>query len=200
MTTTEQAVEIARAYMAKDAHLADPQTAWGKCVIESEALASHLEAHDVIAYRVRITGANYPGREHWALLLPEVPGDEPEDVCDGILLDPTARQFGADLPHPYVSDMFTWLDDMAEGMVDALQVQLFTDDPNNLDIDVANYALWDVYARDDIEPGDLIYPWQDRPTNPRITAAIDRAAEVERLLARGTGLADLPGLLTPRAL
>ena len=74
---------------------------------------------------------NYPGREHWALLLPEVPGTDPEDVAEGIVLDPTARQFGAALPHPYAADLLTWLDDMAAGMCDELAVQVFAGDPDS---------------------------------------------------------------------
>lgn len=152
------AVDRAAEYIAGNG-MADPEKAWGRCVIESSHLASHLAAFDHPTWLVRITGANYPGREHWALILTD-DADAIDDMTEATVLDPTARQFGADLPHPYVRDLATWLDDMSEGMSDHLVVQVMPGDPNDLGISLDDHPVFEVWRREDIEPGPITYPWQ----------------------------------------
>jgi hypothetical protein len=118
----------------------DPMDALGKCLIDATGYAERHGWH-----LIRVTGRDYPGREHWAALCPDQ-----EHVRDA-----TMRQFDAAAPAPFTGPLEDWLDTMCELLVDGLDVEVYYDtdvqrDPNERD----------VWIRDDVEPGPMLRPWE----------------------------------------
>ena len=64
--------------------LADPETAWGRCVIETQRLVDYINAPkpDRPLRLIRATGQTYPGREHWAAVGQELPQGHVDDPVD----------------------------------------------------------------------------------------------------------------------
>lgn len=125
--------------------LTDPQTAWGQCLIQTQTLVERTPG----ALYIRITGLEYPGREHWAAFLPDP--DDPEG--NGKVIDLTARQFRANAPSPWEGDLYDWLDDACEWLQDGLAVELYDH------FQSASGACW-THIREEIEPGPITHPWQ----------------------------------------
>lgn len=118
----------------------DPKAALGMCLIDAKR---HAERHGW--HLIRVTGRDYPGREHWAALDPAT-----EQVRDA-----TLRQFDAAAPALFTGPMEDWLDLLCELLVDGLDFEVYYDtdvqrDPNERDF----------WIRDDIEPGPMLRPWE----------------------------------------
>ena len=130
--------------------LADPETAWGRCVIETQRLVDYINAPkpDRPLRLIRATGQTYPGREHWAAV-----GLDEEHPEDSPVVDVTLRQFLPDATIPWTGTLPDWYDEIVDGIRDHLDVAVH-DDPQDT-------PYWtDTYARDDFEPGDLQVPWR----------------------------------------
>lgn len=130
--------------------LTDPTTALGRCLIETLAYIGRMQAAgEVGAQYIRITGRDYPGREHWAVFIP-LEGDETQ----GRVVDLTARQFSASAASPWDGDINDWLDDACEWLQDGLDVAVFKHFTDS-------EALWeDTWIREDIVPGSMTRPWE----------------------------------------
>lgn len=155
----ERAVAAATALattIARDEGYADPQAAWGQCTIASDRLAETLAA--VPIWRIRVVGMNFPGREHWASIVPRASGAEGQyDVAafQGAVIDLTCRQFDPGAPVVFVGTLGDWLDNCCEWLVDGVLAEVHL--PGEGDAE----PVWrDFHVRDDIEPGPLVYPWQ----------------------------------------
>ncbi|GAB2734665.1 hypothetical protein [Nocardioides pakistanensis] len=137
--------------------LADPETAWGRCAIETGALATLLSRGGTDAYAMRVVGQNYHGREHWAVMVARDGLARPEDAA---VIDVTARQFDAGAQVPWVGSLTDWYDDVEDWINDWIRVEVYY--PHQTDgTYLTGDPLWsDEYGRDDHEPGDLVYPWQ----------------------------------------
>lgn len=142
---------------------ADPRTAFGQCLIASDRLIETLNG--VQTWCIRVIGVNYPGREHWAVVLPRwehADSDEPDVAAmTGTVVDMTCRQFSADAPSVFVGSVDDWLDDACEWLADGVMVEVY---PRWRESDPDHGVVWmDVHHRDDIEPADLVYPWERQP-------------------------------------
>jgi hypothetical protein len=125
---------------------ANPFTAYGYCLIDAQEFAEKTEGWGL----VRVTGLEYQGREHWAaIFLPH-----PENLGDCLVRDRTMRQFSADAKPFWKGTLDDWLDDMTELLVDNLMYEVYqfphSEEP----------FFRDHWIRDDIEPGQLVHPWQ----------------------------------------
>ena len=128
--------------------LTDPKQAWGRCLIESKIIAERFARKGTQVLYVRITGQNYPGREHWAVFIPAS-----DDETAGRVIDLTCRQFSAAAPAKFDGDLNDWLDDAVEWLRDDLVVEVYQNEQG--------VPLWgDVWSREDCLPGGLVYPWQ----------------------------------------
>lgn len=115
--------------------ISDPVQALGMCLVQSSGYAQH-HGHGL----VRVTGLEYPGREHWAVLV----GDIDEGA---MVIDLTARQFSLRVPARYEIDLDTWLDDACEWLGDGLRYEVYPS-PDTQSPPI--YA--DVWVREDIDP------------------------------------------------
>jgi len=122
-----------------------PQKALGMCMISS-AKVSEENGWGMI----RITGATYGGREHWASI------EVNEDLTDMKVVDHTLRQFREDAPYPFEGSDAEWLDLMCELIVDGLEYEIYLDHEPNLD--EPHYI--DYWSREEIEPGPMPRPWE----------------------------------------
>lgn len=142
--------------VANSTRLGNPETAWGRCVIESSGLARMLaNAYPGHAIgMIGVNGLNYPGREHWAVVL-DMDSEHPQVV------DLTARQFDADAAYPWQGDLFEWLDDCTEWLADHLSALAYRFNPDS-PMGVGDDWEWqETHVREDVEPGDPgPYPWQ----------------------------------------
>jgi hypothetical protein len=126
---------------------ANPFTAYGYCLIDSQAFALKTRGWGL----VRVTGLEYPGREHWAaIFMPD-----PRDLSDCLVRDRTMRQFSADAKPFWKGSLDAWLDDMTELLVDNVRYEIY-EHPKNTDPMFADH-----WIREDIEPGPLVYPWEE---------------------------------------
>lgn len=129
--------------------LTDPETAWGRCLIETKRFVDYTAAtHDLKL--IEVLGQTYPGRSHWAAIAfdEEHPEDSP-------VVDVTIRQFIYDADVPWIGTLVDWYDLVLDGLVDYINVAVY-DDPQ------AEPVWTDSYDREDLEPGANSYPW-DRP-------------------------------------
>lgn len=160
--------------------LTDPETAWGRCLIETTRLVQYATTHDLRLIEVK--GQNYPGRTHWAAIA--FNEDAPED---SVVVDVTLRQFIYEADVPWVGTLVDWYDLALDGLVDYIDVAVY-DDPQT-------EPYWtDSYDREDLEPGSNSYPW-DRPkpndvpeTPVEMTEPIDIDATAEMIAARSAAL------------
>jgi len=118
---------------------ADPMAALGMCLIEAK-LHSSKHAQGL----VRVTGRDYPGREHWASY----------DPATAQVTDLTLRQFSTKAPKSWRGTLDDWLDDMCEYLVDGLDYEIYQG--TNTDL---RPIVTDFWIRDDIEPGPMHRPW-----------------------------------------
>jgi hypothetical protein len=130
--------------------LTDPAVAWGRCLIESQQHVADTRDHGGTARYVRVTGLDYPGREHWAVLTPD-PGDDPDDPTAGTVTDLTARQFDPTAPAPWTGTLDDWLDDACEWLQDGLQYAVF----DHFGDETPVFA--DRWVREEITPGPLTF-------------------------------------------
>ena len=129
--------------------LHDPMTALGRCLIESQGLVESRRGRAAGAVYVRVTGAEHPGREHWAVLYPD-----DADATGGTVVDLTARQFDAAARSPWTGPLDDWLDDACEWLADGLHVEVRADFR-------ADATIWaDAWSREDVLPGPMARPWE----------------------------------------
>jgi len=118
----------------------DSLNALGMCLIEAK-LHSSKHAQGL----VRVTGREYPGREHWASY----------DPATGRVTDLTLQQFSLKAPKSWRGTLEDWLDDMCEYLVDGLDFEIYS--TTNTEAEPADRDFW---IRDDIEPGPMYRPWE----------------------------------------
>jgi hypothetical protein len=136
--------ELVERWCSDNTDLAVPSHAWGKCAIASGQLAEFLRSEGVEASQIRMTGLDYPRREHWAVWV------EAEEV----VIDVTARQFNPLVEFPLVRGLWEWGDEGCEWLVDGLRLDCF---PFHRVLDVE--PLWsEQHVREDIESGEMVYP------------------------------------------
>ena len=131
-------LEVLQDWCGKNPDCGDYNKAWGKCLVSSIDLATLLDEYAVVEF-IRVTGNEYTGREHWALLLD-----------DEFVVDATARQFRATDPFPIVKPLFDWLDDCCEWLVDGVDYAVFS---SHLDDEPRMIETW---IREDILPGEML--------------------------------------------
>lgn len=132
---------------------ANPFTAFGQCAIDAHEFSERTRGWGV----VRVTGLEFPGREHWAaIFLPDL-----ENLGGCLVRDRTMRQFSADAKAFWKGSLDDWLDDMTELLVDNLRYEIY-EHPKNTDPMFSDY-----WIRDDIEPGPLVYPWEFEGSDTR---------------------------------
>lgn len=125
----------------------DPLSAWGRCAIESHAFSAQHKWG-----LIRVTGLNFPGREHWGSL--KVVNEESLE-CQ--VRDGTLRQFSPTAVKLFLGDLDDWLDNCVELMGDDVRYEMFTTlgDPEPF--------YWDHWIREDLTPGSQPYrPWADK--------------------------------------
>lgn len=128
-------------------YLEDPLEALGQCLSLSSCFSA-LNGWGL----VRVTGMNYPKREHWASCRFAA-----DDLSDAVVRDGTIRQFSATVPALWEGGLDDWLDDLSELLNDHLLYEVYED---QLRLDA---VLVDSWVREDIEPGPMPpFPW--RPT------------------------------------
>lgn len=133
MTTERQ---IRRWASRRRRTLAQPDTAYGQCYIESTA----FEATHVGWLLIRTTGQNYPGREHWAV----IEWDEDLDPSVMRVVDLTARQFDATVDYPWIGTLLDWYDLVLDWQGDNINVEVHADAADDV-------VIWrDAYDREDI--------------------------------------------------
>lgn len=122
----------------------DPVEAMGMCAINSLEYSSSVAGWGL----VRVTGLEYPKREHWASLFPLS-----EDLSDAMVRDGTIRQFSTDVPALWKGSLDEWLDLMTELLVDGLAYECYRDTRNPVPF------FTDHWIREDVEPGSMTRPW-----------------------------------------
>jgi hypothetical protein len=168
--------------------LTDPETAWGRCLIETKRFVDYTAAtHDLKL--IEVLGQNYPGRSHWAAI--SFDEEHPEDSP---IVDVTLRQFIYDADIPWVGTLVDWYDLVLDGLVDYINVAVY-DDPQ------AEPIWTDSYDREDLEPGANSYPWDrpkpnDVPETPAEPEPLDIDATAEIAAARSDAL-DVPEKIEP---
>jgi len=123
-----------------------PVKALGMCMISS---VHYSKAHSWGL--IRVTGATYGHREHWASI------EVNEDLTDMRVVDHTLRQFNAFAPLPFDGTDADWLDLMCEYLVDGLEYEIYLTD--EADLDDPHYT--DHWSLEEIEPGPMPRPWED---------------------------------------
>jgi hypothetical protein len=128
--------------------IVDPWEAWGQCAIQSLELA-RKQGYGM----VRVTGLEYPRREHLACLT----GGWPEE--EGTVIDLTARQFSTKVPARYEVGLSTWLDDACEWLGDSVMCEVY------LGMDNWSEPVYrEAWVREDIDPDTFVREeaWQKR--------------------------------------
>jgi len=104
----------------------DPALVAGRCIAASnQVLSSISPPAGTAAQLVRVVVG---GLEHWAVAV--VPLDSADDPAWMLVGDPTIRQFGADLPHPYVAEVDCWVDALAGSQPGPGTVSVWLVDPD----------------------------------------------------------------------
>ena len=132
---TEHAVRFAR-----HRRLLNPDTAYGQCVIQTDALLDNVPS----AHAIRVTGLNYPGREHWAAV--EWSDDGDADPSEFTVVDLTARQFDATIAVPWIGTLADWLDLTVDWLADHVNVEVHRAATHDAPVWTEEYA-----SRDDVE-------------------------------------------------
>lgn len=120
----------------------DPAQALGMCAITSLEFSSQTAGWGL----VRVTGLEYPKREHWASLFTLA-----KDLSDAAVRDGTIRQFTNDQPALWKGGLDEWLDLMCELLVDGLAYECYGDTKNPTPF----YA--DHWVREDVLPGPMTF-------------------------------------------
>lgn len=83
----------------------DPATAQNKCSRVTETIVAEIDFSSLLpGLTAKFTGIQSPAGNHYAVLLSQE--GEPEE--NSVILDFTARQFGADAEFPLVMDCWKW--------------------------------------------------------------------------------------------
>jgi hypothetical protein len=104
--------------------IADPYKAFGQCLIQS---SEYAEKHKLGL--IRVTGYNYPGREHWAVY--EDIGEDPKgryfltEPEWGNVIDLTARQFVTTVPARYEDECLAWVESACGWLNDSLVYEIY---------------------------------------------------------------------------
>jgi len=118
----------------------DPAQALGMCAINSIEFSGSVAGWGL----VRVTGLEYPGREHWASLFTLA-----DDLSDAIVRDGTIRQFSAEQPALWKGSLDDWLDLMTELLADGLSYECYADVVNR------DPFYSDHWIREEVLPGPM---------------------------------------------
>ncbi len=123
----------------------DPAEALCKCLLQSSAYAKQHN-HGLI----RVTGYDFPGREHWAVYT-DIGEDETGRFIysytpSGTIIDLTARQFVTTVPARYEEEADEWLENACAWLGDSLRYEIYL--THDFQADPINTGNWIV----DIDP------------------------------------------------
>ena len=127
--------------------IANPEKAFGQCVWQSK-LYAEKNNHGLI----RVTGAEYRGREHWAVYT-DIGQDGNERFLyshslSGTIIDLTARQFDKTLPARYEDEASEWMEKASYWLGDNLYYEIRLTSDIQEEPEMAGY--WDVHEETDL--------------------------------------------------
>jgi len=136
--------------------IADPVKAFGQCLWQSKLYAKkHNQG------LIRITGADYGKREHWAIYTDI--GQEGDERflysygLSGVIIDLTARQFDKTLPARYEDEASEWMDKACLWLGDNLNYELYL--TSDFQAEPISWGYWEL-DNDGIElPRKMMGQW-----------------------------------------
>lgn len=150
--------------------LSDPAAASGRCLLETQARVAEIRDHGGMALYLQVTGLHYPGREHWAVLLP----DDPSEPTEGRVVDLTARQFDPAARSPWEGDLDDWLDDACEWLQDGLLYAIYDHFSDEEPI------MLDRWVREDVLPGPMLFRVGPVSLTEQVEQHLERTGAGER--------------------
>ncbi len=136
--------------------IGDPVKAFGQCVWQSKLYAEKYNQG-----LIRVTGAEFGGREHWAIYTDI--GQEGNERflqsygLSGTIIDLTARQFDKTLPARYEDEASQWMDNACRWLGDNLNYELYLTSDSQ-----AEPITWGTWELDDEEiklPREMMGEW-----------------------------------------
>lgn len=95
--------------------IADSSAALGQCLIQSKGYAKKNKLG-----LIRVTGYNYPRREHWAIY-----DGTSSTLGQGRVIDLTARQFVDTVPARYETECLEWVASACGWLNDSLTYEIY---------------------------------------------------------------------------
>ena len=120
--------------------IADPSKAFGQCLWQASLYAKKYNQG-----LIRVTGAEYYKREHWAIYT-DIGQDGNERFLyshglSGKIIDLTARQFDKTLPARYEDEASEWMDNACLWLGDNLNYEVFL--TSNFQEESVSWGYWE---------------------------------------------------------
>jgi hypothetical protein len=132
--------------------IADPTKAFGQCLWQSKLYAKkHNQG------LIRVTGAEYGKREHWAIYTDIGQRFLYSYGLSGVIIDLTARQFDKNLPARYEDEASEWIDNACLWLGDNLNYELYL--TSDSQAEPISWGYWEL-DNDEIElPKKMMGQW-----------------------------------------